>query len=63
MEKYTGYCLADISLARRTYMDTRGFREYFAKIKEGHPDANERDYALLWQGFDLIFNAGMGIKD
>ena len=50
----TEYDFGNINWAYGIYNAEKTQHEYLSKIKEKYPDANLRDFAIMWQSFDLV---------
>ena len=49
----TGYDWGNLNYALARYLATKTLTEFLAKVKFDYPDANPRDFELIWQAFDI----------
>ncbi len=49
----TGYDWGNLNWALGRYNDTKTLTEFLAKVKLDYPNADPRDYELMWQAFDI----------
>ncbi len=54
-EDITGYKTSDLNFALEVYKESAHSLEFGRKIKTKFKNANARDYALIWQAFNIVY--------